>query len=226
MPTVVTGPVYAPLFINHEWVHVIIARKKTAGGKDVYAVGAFMVPNANSISSKTPLSNFIVRLDQLEGIAGHRAWEDYLTDKEVLRLDEVVPDERDLAVTLSAKNILCADTVTSTSSSTTSIVSGSKDTKSLALRDIINPMEATSPDVVYINSRYTQITQLSNKQVTAVVASSGLKKSKQSNLLRENGSGPIPDCILELTSLQELKLNNNKLSGDIPRGWDKLTALK
>ncbi len=119
---------------------------------------------------------------------GHRAWESYLTDKEQTRLDEVVPDERDLAVTLSAKNILS----NGSSGSLPLANRSSGDNKGeVGWKDIVNPVDATSPDVVYINSRYTPIAQLSSKQVAAATASSGLKKSKQSSYLREDGSGNV-----------------------------------
>ena len=85
---IITGPVYAPSFINDRWVYVhqtigsfpqlitvpshfykiIIGGISEKVGKRTIVVGAYLVPNNNSIDKKTPLRHFMVRLDQLEAI--------------------------------------------------------------------------------------------------------------------------------------------------------------
>lgn len=69
----ITGPVFAPLFINNQWIHmtrtvgtfprlisvpshffkVIIGRRR---GQTSRAVGAFLVPNVNTVDIKVSLS--------------------------------------------------------------------------------------------------------------------------------------------------------------------------
>lgn len=164
---VITGPVFAPLFINNQWIQinrtvgtfprlisvpthffkVVIGRKHagtiTTGGKNgtttalppYQAVGAYLVPNVNTVDIKTPLSALVVRLDQLESIVGHSAWLPYLSDKERQTVDTVVPDGRDIARLLCAKNMRALSTTS----------------------EIDSPQLTRDPNILYINNSYTPI---------------------------------------------------------------------
>ncbi len=69
----ITGPVFAPLFLHNEWVFmsrtigyfpklvhvpthffkVVIAKRRLQSGGDTYsAVGAYLVPNVNTVDTK------------------------------------------------------------------------------------------------------------------------------------------------------------------------------
>jgi DNA/RNA endonuclease G (NUC1) len=64
-------------------------------------IGAFLVPNNDNVDTKAPLTDFVVRLDQLEALVGCRFFEQLLSPQERLYLDNSVPPERDMATVLS-----------------------------------------------------------------------------------------------------------------------------
>lgn len=86
----VTGPVFAPLFLNNQWVYMhktvgtfphlvsvpthyykVILGRPAAGNNNHNAdvvVAAFLFPNHNHVDKAEPLASLLVRLDQLESI--------------------------------------------------------------------------------------------------------------------------------------------------------------
>lgn len=86
----ITGPVFAPLFLNNQWVYMhktvgtfpnlvsvpthyykVILGRPAAGSNNHNAdvvVAAFLFPNHNHVDKTEPLANLLVRLDQLESI--------------------------------------------------------------------------------------------------------------------------------------------------------------
>lgn len=119
---VITGPVFAPIFINHSWIHLqrtvgsfprLIAVpthffKVLVGKKgDNTVVAAFMVPNVDGVPRNGSVSSYLVRLDQLEAVLGYSLLPRLEGTREML--DAHVPPERDLVQLLNAQLSLQTD---------------------------------------------------------------------------------------------------------------------
>lgn len=118
---VFTGPVFAPTFVDNQWVFIhrtigtfprlitvpshffkfIVAKKTDPTGRIHYSFGTFLIPNSD-IGKKVSLAQALVRLDQLEHILGFRILPEITNSKEFARVDSIVPSSRDLAVVLNA----------------------------------------------------------------------------------------------------------------------------
>jgi DNA/RNA endonuclease G (NUC1) len=129
---VITGPVYAPIFDKNlnKWAYhfditgtyprhicvpthffkIIKARKSASvrrGGKSddtLVAVGAFLIENS-SIDRQTPISNFAVRIEDIEVVTGIRFFDESLNVPARLFLDNCVPEaQRDISQMLNRDN--------------------------------------------------------------------------------------------------------------------------
>lgn len=126
---VITGPVYAPIFDKslNKWAYhfditgtyprhicvpthffkIIKARKSASvrkGGESddaLVAVGAFLIENS-SIDKQMPISNFAVRIEDVEVVTGIRFFDDSLNAPARLFLDSCVPEaQRDISQMLN-----------------------------------------------------------------------------------------------------------------------------
>jgi len=122
-----TGPVFAPIFIQNQWIYmnrtigafpnlvsvpthffkVIIAKRKGKGQHGAtLSLGAFLIPNSDTVEKSSCLNQFVVRLDQLESIVGFRFLPETIETKTLQAIDDAVPSSRDLAIVLNARNMI------------------------------------------------------------------------------------------------------------------------
>jgi DNA/RNA endonuclease G (NUC1) len=134
---VVTGPVFAPVFLDNQWLYlnrtlgafpnlitvpthfykVILGRTSASGStKQDVVVAAFLLPNHNHVDKMEPVANLLVRLDQLEAMVGYSFFTALLDDQDKAKLDTAVPSYRDLTVLLNAQQQLASNNKSSSGS--------------------------------------------------------------------------------------------------------------
>jgi DNA/RNA endonuclease G (NUC1) len=125
---IISGPVFAPIFIKGKWIYyhktcgyfpklitvpthffkVVLAKKIVKIDSDTsieyISCSAFLLPNQDNEtkSNITSFENFIVKLVDLESILGFTLLDNFLTQKDKADLDSYVPDSRNLTFVLSS----------------------------------------------------------------------------------------------------------------------------
>ena len=154
------------------------------------AIGVFLVPNNDDVSTKTPLSQVLVRLDQLQAILGYTIFPDH---------DHIHNSNN---ATISNSNS------SSTTSSTTS-------TSTMNMNDMImkylDPLIPSTQDlIISLDSKYlnAQPSYLNDTNNHIQLKSDDYQDVKQNNIIIKNRP-------LSTFDIKKLKGNNNNSSSSI-----------
>ena len=154
------------------------------------AIGVFLVPNNDDVSTKTPLSQVLVRLDQLEAILGYT----------------IFPDHDHMHNSNSA---------TTSSSNSSSISSSTTSTSTMNMNDIImkylDPLIPSTQDlIITLDSKYlnAQPSYLNDTNNHLQLKSADNQNVKQNNIIIKNRP-------LSTFDIKKPKSNNNNSSSSI-----------